>query len=159
MIDPAALPAGIDAEDVIDALALARDNLERFGSLLPFAMALGGEEPKMVATLDGPGEEMLGHLYFGLRAAAEEGASAAYVISEGSAAEWPDVLFVFAETRAGGAVRGAARFHWTRKPFKLFGLPLQRGAVAVDAFSWESVARRVFGAEAADADHGLDRQG
>jgi hypothetical protein len=159
MIDPAALPLGMDAEDVIDALALARDNLERFGALLPFAMALGGDEPQMVATLDGPGEAMLGQLYVGLKIAAEEGASGAYVISEGSAAEWPDVLFVFVETRAGGAVRGAARFHWTRTPFVLFGLPVRRGAVAVDPFSWESVARRVFGAEAADADHRPDRQG
>jgi hypothetical protein len=159
MIDPAALPLGLEAEDVIDALALARDNLERLGSLLPFGMAFGGDEPQMVATLSGPGGDMLDHLYAGLKSAAAEGADAAYVISEGSAQEWPDVLFVFAETRAGGAVRGAARFHWTRKPVKLFGLPLQRGVVAVDAFSWESVARRVFGAEAADADQTPDRQG
>lgn len=159
MIDAAALPEGLDAEDVIDALALARDNLERFGSLLPFAMAFGGQEPQMIATLDGPGEEMLVQIYAGLQAAAADGANAAYVISEGSAQEWPDVLFVFAETRAGGAVRGAARFHWTRKPFKLLGLPLQRGAVAIDPFSWESLARRVFGAPATDINQVTDRQG
>jgi hypothetical protein len=159
MIDAAALPEGLDAEDVIDALALARDNLERFGSLLPFAMAFGGQEPQMIATLDGPGEEMLVQIYAGLKAAAEEGATAAYVISEGSAQEWPDVLFVFAETREGGAVRGAARFHWTRKPGRFLGLPVQRGVVAVDPFSWERLGRRVFGAQSANADQTPDRQG
>jgi hypothetical protein len=136
-------PTGFDPGHIDDALDVAHAQLVKRGWIAPFGMALGLEDPVLLHAVRRHANA-LDEVYAGLRQAADAGAEAVYAISEGSALEWPDVLFAVVETRSGGAVRGAARIVWQARPRLILGLPLQPGVVAVDPFSWESIAPRIF---------------